>query len=207
MRVTGLLPLACCLLPALASGCTRASLRQQSVPQSASAPAPAGNGAAVDFMCGMIVHHAQALAMTRLVPSRTTARDIRVLAERIAESQRAEISLIEGWLERHGYQMPDPVVAPNHHAAIHPAAAGMLTPHQMDSLGLARGRQFDRLFLVLMIQHHRGALSMVQRLLASGGATDPEVLRFASDVDADQRAEIARMQRLLAARDSTTARQ
>jgi uncharacterized protein (DUF305 family) len=206
MRITGRPPLACCLLLGLASGCTRASPPQQSVPRNATAAAPARSESAVDFMRGMIVHHAQAIAMTRLVPSRTTARDIRVLAERIAESQRAEISLIRGWLERHGHQAPDPAVAPDHHSANHPAAAGMLTPDQMDALERARGQRFDSLFLVLMIQHHRGALDMVRQLLASGGATDPEVHRFASDVDADQRAEIARMQRLLAARDSTTAR-
>jgi uncharacterized protein (DUF305 family) len=75
---------------------------------------------------------------------------------------------------------------------------GMLTPAQMQQLDAARGPAFDRLFLASMIQHHRGAVSMVQQLFESyGAAQDETVFKFASDVNVDQTTEIARMQRML----------
>ena len=157
----------------------------------------------VAFMQGMIAHHAQALAMTRLVRARTTAADVRTLAERIDRSQRDEIDLMARWLRTRGQPVPDTThLAAGHDDPAH-RMPGMLTPMQMRSLAEARGPAFDRIFLELMIQHHEGALAMVQQLLSRpGGGQDPEAYRFASDVDADQRAEIARMRTLLAARGS-----
>lgn len=157
----------------------------------------------VSFMQGMIAHHAQALAMTRLVRVRTTAADVRTLAERIDRSQRDEIELMARWLVTRGQSVPDTThLAAGHDDPAH-RMPGMLTPAQLQSLVDARGAAFDRIFLELMIQHHEGALAMVQQLLSRpGGGQDPEAYRFASDVDADQRAEIARMRSLLAARGS-----
>jgi uncharacterized protein (DUF305 family) len=190
-----------CLLP-LAASCGRAS-----PPLLAAAPAPAAVNADVRFMQGMITHHAQALAMTRLVPSRTNARDIALLAERIAVSQRDEIALMQQWLRARGHQVPDTAhVVMGHHMPGDSLMPGMLTPAELDSLRAVSGAGFERRFLLLMIRHHEGALAMVQRLLATpGGAQDAEVNRFAVDVDADQRAEIARMRRMLAARGSPDA--
>ena len=157
----------------------------------------------VAFMHGMIAHHAQALAMADLAAARTTARDVRTLAERIAVSQREEIALMQQWLRTRGHAPPSH--DPTRHAHGDTLMPGMLTAPEMRILEDARGDAFDRAFLTLMIRHHQGALTMVERLLASpGGTRDPEIHRFAADVDADQRAEIARMRRLLAARTSPT---
>ena len=159
------------------------------------------NTADVAFMQGMIAHHAQAIAMADLIPDRTTRREIQLLGQRITVSQKDEIKLMQHWLEAHHEQVPE-MGKQEHHAGMampgDTLMPGMLTAEQMAKLSAAKGDEFDRLFLRGMIQHHGGALQMVARLFASqGAAQDPEVFRFASDVDADQRAEIARMQRLL----------
>lgn len=159
------------------------------------------NAADVAFMQGMIAHHAQAVTMAALIPSRTSRRDVQLLGERIAVSQKDEIALMQHWLERVHERVPAPAEHA-HHAGMpmlgDTLMPGMLTAEQMNQLAGAKGDEFDRLFLRGMIQHHGGALTMVARLFASqGAAQDPDVFRFASDVDADQRAEIARMQTLL----------
>lgn len=154
----------------------------------------------VAFMQGMIGHHAQALVMTALVPERSSRPDLGLLAERITASQRDEITQMQLWLRDRGMEAPDPSSAHAHHDAAHPALMpGMLTPEEIAQLGAARGSAFDRLFLEFMIKHHEGALQMVADLRRSPGALqEPQLFDFASDVDADQRAEIARMRRLLA---------
>lgn len=159
---------------------------------------PRNSAGDVSFMQGMIAHHAQALAMTSLVPGRTTRPEIRLIAERIEVSQTDEIALMRGWLERRGEAVPSPDASHEHHAAAHAALMpGMLTPAELDELTAATGADFDRLFLRYMIRHHEGALTMVAQLLATRGAgQDTETFLFASDVDADQRAEIRRMRAL-----------
>jgi uncharacterized protein (DUF305 family) len=152
-------------------------------------------GADVRFMQGMIGHHAQALEMTTLLPSRSSRQDLQLLALRIEVSQADEIKLMQRWLQERGQPVP------NEHAHHAPGATlmpGMLTADQMDRLARAKGTQFDRLFLELMIQHHDGALVMVKDLFSSPGAgQDSEIFAFASDVDADQRMEIERMGAML----------
>lgn len=154
----------------------------------------------VRFMQHMIAHHAQALAMTRLVPDRSTRRDIRLLAERIEVSQREEIRLIQQWLRNRGQEVPDPEAHLDHRMAggDHALMPGMLTPEQLDRLAAATGAEFDRLFLQFMIQHHEGALTMVDALFASPGAgQEAATFQVASEIGADQRMEIERMRRLL----------
>jgi len=141
----------------------------------------------------MIVHHAQALVMTELVPERTDNEQIRLLARRISDSQVSEIDMMRSWLERRDEPVED---AHAQHGAPMP---GMLTDAELDSLRAARGDDFDRLFLDYMIRHHEGALTMVSDLFAAGGGGEPEVFQLASHVDADQRAEIERMRRMKAA--------
>ncbi len=155
----------------------------------------------VRFMQDMIDHHAQALVMTKLLPRRTRRADMRLLAERIAVSQRDEIALMRQWLARHaGASTASPTDHQHHQNADHSSMPGMLSETQIGVLRTARGARFDRLFLEGMIQHHEGALVMVRTLLTSErGGQQSAIFRFASDVDADQRAEIARMQRMLAA--------
>jgi uncharacterized protein (DUF305 family) len=150
----------------------------------------------VRFMQSMIAHHAQALTMTRLVPGRSSRNVIDLLAQRIERSQSDEIAAIRRWLLRHGHAIPDSGAHAGHHGGHQ--APGMLTPQELANLAAASGAAFDRLFLEYMIRHHEGALAMVKDLFATpGAAQDSELFRFASDVDADQRAEIARMQTLL----------
>jgi uncharacterized protein (DUF305 family) len=200
----------------LAAVTTRTVGAQTAAPRAAAdTMRPRATPADVQFMQHMIGHHAQALAMTALLPARTQRNDMRLLGERIAVSQRDEIATMRRWLTRHGAAVPDAAAPMPHdrpadhamgHATGHAMAAhdslmpGMLTPAEMDRLAKTTGPAFDRLFLQSMIRHHEGALAMVAALFATRGAgQDAEVFAFASDVDTDQRAEIARMRALLAA--------
>jgi uncharacterized protein (DUF305 family) len=153
-------------------------------------------GADIKFMQGMIGHHAQAVEMVALVPTRTASDDVRKLAQRIDVSQQDEMNMMREWLQSRGQQIPDPRA---HHmmggATLMP---GMLTPEEMARLTAATGAAFDRLFLEGMIKHHAGAITMVHDLFATDGAGQtPEIFSYASDVDADQRMEIDRMGSLL----------
>ncbi|PZG23707.1 DUF305 domain-containing protein [Nonomuraea aridisoli] len=152
----------------------------------------------VRFMQGMIRHHAQALQMTDLVAGRTESEGLPRLAKRIEISQQDEIDLMVRWLRDRMEQVPsvDSAHGHGHGGELMP---GMLTDAQLAELRAAKGEQFDRLFYQYMIQHHTGALRMVERLYAERGGMEPEIDQFATHVDSDQRIEIARMQQLLAA--------
>ena len=158
-------------------------------------PATAGPGytvADVRFMQNMIGHHAQALRMVALVGSRDASTDIRTLSQKIDISQRDEIAMMKEWLAARRQTIPSDEQA---HAMM---MVGMLTAEEMTRLEQARGLEFDRLFLTFMIRHHEGALQMVDELMRTNGAgQDPDIFRFATDVDADQRDEIFVMQKLL----------
>jgi uncharacterized protein (DUF305 family) len=166
-----------------------------SAPASAAKAAPSKPAAAdVEFMQGMIGHHAQALEMTALLYTRTNRPEMKLLAERIDVSQGDEIKMMKTWLTTRGLEVPSEHA---HHmgGALMP---GMLTAEQMTKLGAAKGDEFDRLFLEAMIFHHLGAIRMVEKLLASpGAAQESEIFDFASHVDSDQQMEIARMRALL----------
>ncbi|MGH7562879.1 MAG: DUF305 domain-containing protein [Gemmatimonadota bacterium] len=144
----------------------------------------------VRFMQGMIAHHVQALEMVELVSDRTGNEAIQRLARRIEVSQKDEIAIMERWLERRGLAVPEGL----HHGPLMP---GMLTGEELARLAAADGEEFDRLFLEYMIRHHEGALVMVEDLFSGGGGQEVEVFQLASHVDADQRAEIARMREML----------
>ena len=164
---------------------------------------PAYTAADVAFMTGMIGHHAQAIVMARWAPTHGASESIRTLAGRIDVAQGDEIAMMTRWLRDRRERVPDP----SHQMAGHnmPGMAmsdslmpGMLTPEQMQQLDAAKGPDFDRLFLTFMIQHHQGALTMVDHLFGSPGAgQEPTVFRFASDVSADQTTEIDRMRTML----------
>jgi uncharacterized protein (DUF305 family) len=165
------------------------------------APAPADSGrrphtaADVAFMSGMIVHHAQAVRIAGRAPSHGASAAVQRLCERIVVGQEDEIAILTRWLVERGEPAPDPAHA--EHAMPMP---GMLGAEDLARLDAARGPAFDRLFLTLMIRHHRGALEMVDQLLAAPGAgQDQTVFRIAADVHTDQATEIRRMQQMLAA--------
>jgi uncharacterized protein (DUF305 family) len=145
----------------------------------------------IAFVQGMIPHHEQALAMTDLVTDRTTNEDVSKLAERIEVSQHDEIAQMEQWLR-------DRRVVDSGHED-HELMPGMLTEIQFGELEAASGEEFDRLFLEYMIHHHQGAITMVEELLDAGNAQDPQLFQIARHIDGDQRIEIGRMARMLAA--------
>ncbi len=161
----------------------------------------------VEFMQGMIMHHAQAVEMTDMIAERTDNRDIRLLGERISKSQSDEMAFMVRWLEARGQATEMKMSGGDSHsshshgstqAAPTHQMPGMLSPKQMEELKAATGTTFDMLFLKGMIQHHEGALVMVKDLHDSPGtAQDAELFNFASDVDSGQRAEIKSMQNLL----------
>lgn len=153
----------------------------------------------VDFMAGMIHHHAQALVMSRMAPSHGASPPLQIMARRIINAQNDEIDLMQAWLRDRGERVPEPRSAMHaDHNAGHAMMPGMLTDEQMAALDAARGEEFDRLFLQFMIQHHQGAVTMVNELVAIPGAAREEaVFKLASDIGADQTSEITRMQTML----------
>ena len=166
----------------------------------------------VEFMTGMIHHHAQAIEMSQLAPTHAASESIRTLAARIINAQRDEIATMQRWLRDRDQPVPEVhrmddgrvmVHAPGmQHGGGHDHAMmpGMLTEAELASLRATHGVAFDRLFLQLMIRHHQGAVTMVQDLFATDGAgQDEDVFRFATDVHVDQRTEVARMERMLEA--------
>ncbi|MEP7214568.1 MAG: DUF305 domain-containing protein, partial [Acidobacteriota bacterium] len=155
---------------------------------------------------GMIMHHGQAVEMTALINERTTNKDLRLLGARISHSQADEMKYMERWLRLRGepvsmpmppmQHMPGMDMSQHQHQMMMP---GMLTQEQMDALTKSKGEEFDRLFLAGMIQHHKGALTMVEELFNTAGAgQDAELFNFATDVDSGQRAEIRIMETMLA---------
>jgi uncharacterized protein (DUF305 family) len=156
----------------------------------------------VHFMSAMIGHHAQAIQMARLAPTNDASSSIRILAERVINAQQDEIAIMQQWLRDRGQPAPEPRPGPMkmvHHGVEHEMTMpGMLTEAQMKQLEAAKGKEFDRLFLTFMIQHHQGAVAMVKELFGSqGAALDDTVFKIASDINVDQTTEIARMQKML----------
>ena len=148
----------------------------------------------VQFMQGMISHHAQALETTALLYDRSSWQDIRMLAQRIDVSQADEIKMMQDWLKVRAAEIPS---IDTHHAHGAVLMPGMLTPDQMAELAAGTGSEIDRLFLEYMIMHHQGAVVMVEALFASpGAAQESQIFSFASDVIADQSMEITRMRRM-----------
>lgn len=160
------------------------------------------NQADVNFVAGMIPHHAQAVIMAGWAPSHGARADVKVLCEKIVVAQRDEIFWMRNWLRDRGQDVPEATSTKHkmkmdgmEHDMLMP---GMLTDEEMAALDKARGPEFDRLFLVGMIKHHQGAITMVNDLFgAYGSMQDDDIYKFASDVFADQSIEIDRMQQML----------
>ncbi|MEP6618755.1 MAG: DUF305 domain-containing protein [bacterium] len=156
----------------------------------------------VDFMSGMIHHHAQAIVMAKWAPTHGAGPAVKTLCDRIINAQTDEIVAMQRWLRDRNQAVPDAtpgamkmVMDGMEHEMMMP---GMLTEAQMKQLDGAKDAAFDRLFLTGMIQHHKGAVSMVDNLFNTYGAGQDELtFKFASDVQVDQRTEIARMEKML----------
>jgi uncharacterized protein (DUF305 family) len=200
---------------ALCAACLSAApLHAQSAPAPAPSPAVLARVRAdslrypyteadVQFMSGMIGHHAQAIVMAKMAPSHGADPALLRLCERIINAQEDEIGTMQRWLADRLKPVPEAKPMPQMmdmgggmmHAMMMP---GMLTDAQMAALDAARGPAFDKLFLEGMIQHHKGATAMVAKLFGTTGAgQDETIFKFASDVNVDQTTEIARMQRML----------
>lgn len=170
------------------------------LPSSTRATPPPRSPAEVQFMQGMIFHHSQAVEMTALIPSHTQNKNLRTLGARISNSQSDEIKFMKRWLAARGESIPStmPDMPGMDMSNKMPLMPGMLTPEQMEALRKAKGSEFDHLFLVGMIQHHNGALTMVKDLFNTAGAgQDAELFNFATDADNTQRAEIHIMETML----------
>ena len=156
----------------------------------------------VDFMTGMIPHHAQAVIMGGWAPTHGARKDVAILCERIVVGQTDEIRSMQQWLADRSLPVPDSKSTRMHmkmngveHDMLMP---GMLSDEEMAELDKARGPEFDRLFLQGMIRHHQGAIDMVNDLFkAYGAAQDDIIYKFSSDVFADQTIEIGVMHKML----------
>ncbi|MFA9446080.1 DUF305 domain-containing protein [Egicoccus sp. AB-alg6-2] len=209
-------PLPLLMAAAMLVGCTSSSedaprVVQPGAPGDASRELSASELAAIDysdygeadvaFMQHMILHHVQALRLTRLVPDRTAREDIPLLARRIDLSQEAELEQMRAWLLERDEPVPSLLAGHDHDEVTVPddeLMPGMLTEQELLAVEAASGEAFDRLFLEAMIRHHEGALQMVTELFdAESGATDLSVSSFANHVAADQTIEIGRMRRIL----------
>ncbi len=162
----------------------------------------------VEFMQGMIPHHAQAVKMCTMAPTHASRREVKLMCERMLISQRDEIHMMRVWLIDRGQFVPAPDAT--HHKMTMPGGMahdmlmpGMLSDEEMAKLDKARGADWDRMFLTGMIRHHQGAIKMVEDLHAAPGAAQGnDIFEFASDIFADQTAEIERMQKLLEVKES-----
>ena len=172
----------------------------KTLPPSTRAILPPASPKDVEFMQGMIMHHAQAVDMTALINSHTENKELRTLGARISRSQSDEMNFMKRWLTARGKPIAHEMPAMkgmdmSNHQMLMP---GMLTAKQMKALSEAKGEKFDQLFLTGMIQHHSGALVMVKDLFDTAGAgQDAELFNFATDVDSGQRAEIKIMETML----------
>ncbi|MFA6220537.1 MAG: DUF305 domain-containing protein [Erythrobacter sp.] len=147
----------------------------------------------VAFMQGMIVHHQQAVDMAQLVKARTNNDAILKTADRIEASQQDEMKFMRGWLDQRGQELAIPGMGHAHHTM-----KGMASQTQMTALEATNGTAFDRMFLELMVAHHKGAVTMVDELHnLRGTAYDPVMFEFTNDVVTDQKAEIDRMNGVL----------
>jgi uncharacterized protein (DUF305 family) len=158
----------------------------------------------IEFMSGMIGHHAQAVKMAGWAESHGASKSLQIYCGRVAMAQTAEIGLMSAWLKDRNQPVPDPdprgMRMKMNGQDMFMMMPGMLTEEQMKQLDAARGMEFDRLFLTFMIQHHKGAITMVDTLFHTPGAGQDEIVfKFANDVQADQSTEIDRMEQMLAA--------
>jgi len=156
----------------------------------------------INFVTGMIGHHAQAIVMAGWAPTHGANKSVSILCERIINAQQDEITLMQSWLRDRKQPVPEAKAGPMkmkmNGTVMEMMMPGMLSDDQMKQLDKSRGTEFDRLFLTFMIQHHQGAITMVNELFASTGAGQDEFMyKFASDVFADQGTEIERMQKML----------
>ncbi|SDN69480.1 DUF305 domain-containing protein [Geodermatophilus sp. DSM 45219] len=169
----------------------------------AAAETSAGESAAVDdadvtFVQGMIPHHRGALEMAQLADGRAEDPRVLELADRIEAAQQPEIETMTGWLEQWGEPVPEQTDAGTDHGSMGHDSSDMegMSAEDMAALEAASGAEFDRMWLEMMIAHHRGAVEMAQTEIAEG--SDPDAVALAREIADSQAAEIEEMETLLA---------
>ncbi|MFE3034125.1 DUF305 domain-containing protein [Streptomyces canus] len=162
---------------------------------SAEASAGAHNAQDVSFAQGMIPHHQQAVEMAGLAADRASSAEVKDLAARIEKAQGPEIETMTGWLKTWGEKVPESMPGMDHSA--HSGMAGMMDSADMEKLGKASGKDFDSMFLTMMVEHHEGAVEMATAEKAKG--EDQAATAMAGDIVTAQTAEIGEMKKLLGA--------
>jgi uncharacterized protein (DUF305 family) len=143
------------------------------------------NEADVMFLRMMIPHHEGAIEMAQLVPERTDRQELIELAKQIITTQRAEIEQMRMMLKEAG-ESPDESMDMRMDMR-----SGSMDPKQMETLRSLRGCEFDLMFIKMMIEHHRGAITMAKDVLENGRS--PKVEQLARNIIQAQRAEIKQM--------------
>lgn len=182
------------------SACSTSTTSGPAPTSSASTPATASastdrNAADVTFVQGMIPHHTQAVAMSQHAATRAATPQVKELAERIEKAQEPEIQQMNGLLKAWGEPEPSPGMG-DMGGMSHSEMPGMMTDDQMSQLGTASGAPFDRMFLQMMIEHHKGAIAMSKTELDQG--ENAEAKELAQSIIASQQAELTEMNNLLA---------
>ncbi len=176
------------------SGMTDSSSVSASASTSDDAPAQL-NDADVTFAQGMLPHHQQAVEMAQLATDRAADPRVQDLATRIEAAQAPEIETLSGWLEAWGAEASSSG-GTAHGGMDHGDTGGMMSDEDMAALADTSGTEFDRAFLEMMLEHHRGATAMAEAAVADG--QNPDALAMAEDIRDTQNAEIAEMEQLLA---------
>ena len=186
-------------VPIIQPGAPGQPSRQITIEEASNLAGLSYTDADVKFMQGMIMHHSQALQMAEMVEARSSREAIQLMALRISLSQEDEMVMMEEWLEARDLPRAMPMADMQAMASNHEMMPGILTEAELDELAGLTSQEFDTRFLQLMIKHHEGAITMVDRLLDQPGTAQDSVLfAFTTDVTSDQTSEIERMSAMLA---------
>ena len=152
------------------------------------------NPADVEFLQGMIPHHAQAIEMADLATNRAGSASVKDLAARIRAAQQPEIDTMTGWLRDWGKKVP----STEHGASMDMGDGdmGMMSNAEMSDLRADQGSEFDTMFLEMMVRHHEGAVAMAENELNDGKFVQAKAL--AQTIIDAQESEITQMNQLLA---------
>lgn len=186
--------------PAATGGATAAAPQTPAPSSSTGAVSEVHNAADVEFSQGMVVHHRGALGMAEMAIDQAGSEEVRSLAEKIAADQEPEIATMSSWLQAWGEPVPEGMSMEGmsmegmDHAGMG-SMPGMMSEESMAQLGSAQGAEFDRMFLEMMVEHHRGAVEMSQTEQAEG--RNPEAIALAEQIQASQTQEIEQMEQLL----------
>ncbi|MFF5155991.1 DUF305 domain-containing protein [Streptomyces sp. NPDC000348] len=178
-------------------GSDSGSAAQTSASAGAEDTAGAHNDQDVDFAQGMIPHHQQALQMARMAAAQASSAEVKDLAARIEKAQDPEIETMSGWLEAWGEDVPSSMPGMDH-GMDHSGGSdmpGMMDTEDMDQLMDTSGKDFDTMFLTMMVEHHEGAVEMATTEKEKGRYGPAR--KMADDIITAQNAEIEEMNELL----------